>query len=54
MPASEFQPDAATELLSAALDRASEAILFLDGHGRVHHANTAASELLRRDPAAPR
>ncbi|MGJ4993135.1 EAL domain-containing protein [Bradyrhizobium sp. HKCCYLS3077] len=52
MLASEFQPAASIELLSAALDRASEAILFLDQHHRVHFANRAASVLLRREAAA--
>ncbi|WP_316161219.1 EAL domain-containing protein [Bradyrhizobium sp. SZCCHNRI20481] len=52
MPASEFQPAASTQLLSAALDGASEAILFLDALGHVQHANQAASVLLRREPAA--
>jgi diguanylate cyclase (GGDEF)-like protein/PAS domain S-box-containing protein len=51
MLASEFQPAASAPLLSAALDRASEAILFLDMHGRVHRANKAAAALLRRDLA---
>ncbi|MGJ5082219.1 EAL domain-containing protein [Bradyrhizobium sp. HKCCYLS3013] len=52
MFASEFQPAASTQLLSAALDGASEAILFLDAQGHVQHANQAASVLLRREPAA--
>ncbi|MGJ4949508.1 EAL domain-containing protein [Bradyrhizobium sp. HKCCYLS20291] len=51
MLASEFQLAAFANVLSAALDRASEAILFLDAHDRVHHANPAASALLRRDLA---
>ncbi|CCD86454.1 putative diguanylate cyclase (GGDEF)/phosphodiesterase (EAL) with PAS and GAF domains [Bradyrhizobium sp. ORS 285] len=51
MLASEFQPAASAPLLSAALERASEAILFLDARGRVHHANNAAAALLRRDLA---
>ena len=49
MLASEFPPAASANLLSAALDRVSEAILFLDAEGRVHHANQAAVALLRRD-----
>ncbi|MGJ5175330.1 EAL domain-containing protein [Bradyrhizobium oligotrophicum] len=52
MLASEFQTAASAQLLSAALDRASEAILFLGMDGRVHHANRFASILLRREPAA--
>ncbi|NPU69772.1 EAL domain-containing protein [Bradyrhizobium sp. 83012] len=52
MLASEFQPAASAPLLSAALDRVSEAILFLDMHGRVHRANKAAAALLRRDLAS--
>ncbi|WP_257167962.1 EAL domain-containing protein [Bradyrhizobium sp. SRS-191] len=52
MLASEFQPAASAPLLSAALERASEAILFLDARGRVHHANNAAAALLRRDLAS--
>ncbi|GLH78063.1 bifunctional diguanylate cyclase/phosphodiesterase [Bradyrhizobium sp. SSBR45G] len=52
MLASEFQPAASAQLLSAALDRASDAILLIDANGRVHYANRAASALLQRDPAA--
>ncbi|MGC2777870.1 MAG: EAL domain-containing protein, partial [Bradyrhizobium sp.] len=51
MRASEFPTAESAQLLSAVFDRASEAILILDAHRRVHHVNAAAARLLRRDPA---
>ncbi len=52
MRASEFQPADSAQLLSAALDRAGEAILILDQHGAVRHANAEAVRLFRREAGA--